>query len=62
MNCFKLHYFMGRPQARALTATQARAFGGYVPDPNHKYVMHKVDSQSTTYKLPSEGDMKYQLP
>ena len=49
-------------RALGLTSVQMRAFGAPAPDPNHKYVMHKVDSQSTTYKLPSEGDMKYQLP
>ena len=39
-----------------------RAFGGGGGDPNHKYVMHKVDSQNTTYKLPSQHDIDYQLP
>ena len=46
---------------RALTQTQVRCFGA-APHSDHKYVMHKVDSQSTTYKIPSDEDMAYQLP
>ena len=38
-------------------------FGGGGPvDPNHKYVYHKVNSQATTFKVPSQVDMDYQLP
>ena len=62
MNCFKLHYFMARPQARALTATQVRAFGGYVPDPNHKYEYRHNEARQTTLKMPSQGDLGYQAP
>ena len=46
----------------SLTPVQMRAFGGAPSDPNHKYVYHRVDSQSTTYKVPSQTDMDYQLP
>ena len=46
-----------------MTQTQARAFGGGAPvDPNHKYQMDSVDSASTTYKVPSQTDIDYQLP
>ena len=46
-----------------LTQQSMRAFGGGAPvDPNHKYVYYKRDSESTTYKLPSETDQDYQLP
>ena len=46
-----------------LTQQSMRAFGGGAPsDPNHKYVYHKVDSQSTTIKMPSQTDIDYQLP
>ena len=62
MNSFKLHYFMARPQARALTATQVRAFGGYVPDPNHKYEYRHSETRQTTLKMPSPGDLGYQAP
>ena len=41
---------------------QMRAFGAPAGDPNHKYTMHKVDSSSTTYKLPSQTDIDFQLP
>ena len=41
---------------------QARAFGAPPSDPNHKYVKHNIDSQSTTYKEPSPGDVAFQLP
>lgn len=39
-----------------------RAFGGYVPDPNHQYVFRHSESKQTTVKLPSEGDVGYQAP
>lgn len=38
---------------------QVRAFGAPATDPNYKHTMHKVDSESTTYKLPSDADKKY---
>ena len=39
-----------------------RTFGAPAGDPNHKYTYHKVESKATTFKLPSEHDMDYQLP
>ena len=39
-----------------------RSFGAPAGDPNHVYVKTAVNSRSTTYKEPSEGDIKYQLP
>ena len=61
-NSFKLHYFLQRNQARALTSMQTRAFGGFVPDPNHKYVYRRSEARQTTVKVPSEHDMAYQAP
>ena len=52
-------------QSRAslsLTSAPVRCFGAAPSDPNHMYKMHKMDSKSTTFKIPSETDMKYQLP
>ena len=47
----------------ALSTTHMRAFGGGPPvDPNYKYTKHSVNSQSTTYKIPSPGDVGYELP
>lgn len=41
----------------------ARAFGGGGPDnSNHTYLKEDVDSKHTTYKVPSQADIDYQLP
>ncbi len=41
---------------------QVRAFGAPPSDPNHVYVKHTVNSQQTTFKIPAEHDIAYQLP
>ena len=58
-NSFRLHYFMQRAQARTLTSMQVRAFGGFVPDPNHKYVYRHSEARQTTVKVPSAHDLDY---
>ena len=54
--------FSQKRQGISLLQRQVRAFGGPAGDPNHKYVMDKVDSSHTTYKHPSQHDIDYQLP
>ena len=46
----------------SLTQRQIRCFGAAPHDPNHVYVQNRIDSQSTTFKEPSETDISYQLP
>ena len=40
-----------------------RAFGaGPQNPPGYKHTIHNVKSQSTSYKVPSDADLKYQMP
>ena len=46
-----------------LMRPQMRMFGGGpVNDPNYKYTKHQINSNSTTYKIPSDADAAYELP
>lgn len=48
-------------QSVKLVPASARAFGAPAADPNHVYVKDKIDSQQSTFKQPSEGDMDFQM-
>ena len=41
---------------------QMRAFGGYQPDPNHKYEFIHDNKNNTSYKVPTKADMDHLLP
>jgi len=36
--------------------------GGHHGDSNHEYIKHKINSTSTTYKIPSDADIAHELP
>lgn len=46
-----------------LMRPQMRMFGGgHANDHNYKHVKHQINSKSTTFKVPSDAEVAYELP